>query len=53
MPHSQGSPTNSILNRIDPIHRIDTYFPKIHSNVVPPHLRLGIPKGLFFFKFTV
>ena len=31
MPHSQGSPI-----RINPIHRIDTYFFKVHSNTVLP-----------------
>ena len=33
MPHSHGSPIIHILNRINPIPRIDTYFFKIHSNI--------------------
>ena len=32
----------SNLTQINPIPRIDTYFFKIHSNIV-----LGLPKGLF------
>ena len=31
---------------MNPIPRDDTYFFKIHSNIVF-HIRLGIPKGLF------
>ena len=40
MPHSLGLSNNSILSRINPITRIDTYPFKVHSNV-------GLPKGLF------
>ena len=32
--------------RINPIPRIDTYFSKVHSNIVLPST-LGLPKGLF------
>ena len=32
----KGSPINPILNRINPIPRIDTYFCKIHYNIVLP-----------------
>ena len=39
MAHSQGLSSN-------PYPRTDTYFFKIHSNIVS-HLRLGLPKGLF------
>ena len=34
-----------ILNRINSVFRIDTYFFKIHSDIVI-HLRLGLPEGL-------
>ena len=34
----------SILSRINPIPRTDTYLFKVHSNIV---LHLGLPKGLF------
>ena len=47
MPHSQGlPPIISILNRINPIHRIDTYFFKLRQ-ILSPHLHLGLPKSLF------
>ena len=32
----KGSPVVPILSRINPLARIDTYFFKIHSNIVPP-----------------
>ena len=44
----KGSPVIPILIRINPIPRIDTCLFKIHYNMVLPfHLRLGLPKGLF------
>ena len=42
---NKGSPIISILNRINPIPCINTYFFKIHSNINFPCL--GLPKGLF------
>ena len=36
-----------ILSQTKPVPPIDTYFFKIHYNVVPAHLRLGLPKVLF------
>ena len=50
MPHSQ-EPSIPILSRINPIPRIDTYFFKIHSNIVlpstPKHSYIGLfPIGL-------
>ena len=42
----RGSPIISILSRINPILRIDTYFIKIHSNIVY-HLHLGLSRDLF------
>ena len=34
----KGSPVTSILNQINPIPRIDTYFFKIYSNIVLPSM---------------
>ena len=48
----KGSPIIPILNRIYPIPLIDTYLFKVHFNIVP-HLRLGLPKGLFPVELTV
>ena len=42
MPH----PIIPILSRINPIPRIDTYFFKVHSNIVLPS-SLGFLNGLF------
>jgi hypothetical protein len=42
MPHSQGLPIIPILSRINPVPPINTYFFKIHSNIVLPSMvRLG------------
>ena len=41
-----GSPIILILSRINPITHIDTYLSKVHL-ILPSHLRLGLPKGLF------
>ena len=38
MLHSQGPSNNPYLSRINPIPRIDTYFFKVHSNIVLPSL---------------
>ena len=46
MPHSQGPPIIPILSQINQIPRIDTYFIKIYL-ILPLHLRLGFPEGLF------
>ena len=40
------SPIITILNRINPIPRIDTYLFKVHSNIVLPSTPRP-PKGLF------
>ena len=40
---NKGSPIIPILSQINPIPRIDTYFFKVHSNIV----LLPMPKGLF------
>ena len=46
MPHSQGLSNNPYPElRINPIPCIDTYFFKIHSNIL--HVRLGHLKDLF------
>ena len=42
----KGSPIIPILSRINPIPRIDTYFFKVHSNIVFPS-SLGLPNSLF------
>ena len=42
----KGSPIISILSRINPTTRIDTYLFKFHSNIAF-HLCLGLLKGLF------
>ena len=48
MPHSQGSPIIPILGRNNPILRIDTYGISLrYILILPSHLRLGLPKGLF------
>ena len=36
MPHSQGCPIIPILSRMYPVPRIDTYFFKIHFNILLP-----------------
>jgi hypothetical protein len=36
MPHSQGPSKIPILNQINSIPSIDTYFFKVHSNIVLP-----------------
>ena len=36
MPHSKCSPIIPIMSQINPIPRFDTYFFKIHSNIVFP-----------------
>ena len=46
MPHSQVLSNNSYPDPNQPISPHDTYVFKVHSNIVP-HLRLGLPKGLF------
>ena len=47
MPLSQVLSNNTaILRRINLIIRIDTYFFKIHFNIVH-HRRLGLPESLF------
>ena len=46
MPDSQGVSNRPILSRINPIARIDTYFFKIHSNIVFSS-PLGLPERLF------
>jgi hypothetical protein len=46
MPHSQKLSNNPYPEPNQPIPRIDTYLFKILSIIVP-HLRLGLPKGLF------
>ena len=42
----KDSPIIPILNRINPISRIDTYFLR-PILILSSHLRLGLPKGLF------
>ena len=46
---NRGSPINPILSRINLILHIDTYsyFFNINYNIILPHIRLGLPKGLF------
>jgi hypothetical protein len=39
----KGSPIIHILNQINPIPRIDTYFFKVHSNIVLPSIPVGLP----------
>ena len=46
IPHSQGISNNPYPEPNQQIPGIDTYFYKIHL-VLPSHLRLGLPKGLF------
>ena len=43
----KGSPVIPILNRTNPIPRIDTYFFEIHSNIVLPSTP-RFSNGLFF-----
>ena len=44
----KGSPIIPILSRINPIHRINTYFFKIHSNIVLPFTRRSSSRSLSF-----
>ena len=50
MPHLQGSSIIPILSRVNLTPRIDTYFFKIHSNIVlpltPSLLKGPLPVGL-------
>ena len=39
----QCSPIIPILSRVNPISRIDTYFFRIHSNIVLPSTPVGVP----------
>ena len=48
----KGSPKISILNRINPIPRIDTYFFKIHLMLFY-HLGLGLLKSFFSVSLPV
>ena len=50
MPHSKGLQRIPILNRINPIPRIDAYFFKMYSNIVLPST--PTPKGLFLVDLT-
>ena len=52
MPHSQGLSSIPILNRINPILRIDSYLFNIHSNIVLPST-LGLPKGIFLVSLPI
>ena len=47
MPHSQGLSNNSYPEPNQPNSPHNTYLFKVHSNIVLPSLRLGLPKGLF------
>ena len=51
MPHSKGLQRIPILNRINLIPHIDTYFFEVLSNI-PSYLGLRLPKGLFLVDFT-
>ena len=42
----KGTPIIPTLSRISPIPRIDTYFLR-YILILSPHLRIGLPKGLF------
>ena len=46
MPHSQGPSNNPYPDPNQPIPRIDTYLLG-YILILPSHLRLGNPKGLF------
>jgi hypothetical protein len=35
---------------MNPIHTLQPYVPKIHVNIIP-HLRLGLPSGIFLLGF--
>ena len=39
-------PPVRILSQLDPVHSLNSHFPKIHLNIIP-HLRLSLPSGLF------
>ena len=39
-------PPVSILSQLEPVHTPTFHFLKIHFNIIP-HLRLGLPSGLF------
>jgi len=41
----KGQPLVPILSQMNSVHTFQTYFPKIH--LIPFHLRLGLPSGLF------
>ena len=52
MPHSLRLSNNPYSDPNQPIPRINTYFIKIHSNILL-HLCLGLPQGLFPVGFPV
>lgn len=40
-----------ILNQVNPVRITQSYFPKIHLNILKSHLRVGPPSGLFLSDF--
>ena len=47
MPHSEGLSNNPYPESNQRYPRNDTYFFKVHSNIIHTHLRIGRHKGLF------
>jgi len=42
----KSPPLDPILSQMNPVRPIDPYLPKVQLNVIPPHLRLGLPSDL-------
>jgi hypothetical protein len=43
----KSPPLDPILKQPNTVRSIDAYLPEVHLDVLP-HLRLGLPSGLFF-----
>ena len=50
LPYSQRPPPVPILSQLHPVPTTSSHFLKIHINIIP-HLRLGLPIGLFHSGF--
>jgi hypothetical protein len=50
-PTHNSRPLVPILSQMHPVHNFPLSFPKIHSNIILPSIRLGLPRVLFHSDF--